>query len=86
MSKSKWELWKEKDMEDVAKPWDILNPKINKLSEEDSQKRLDICLQCDRLVKKINQCKECGCLMNLKTQLPHAYCPLGKWGAVNAVD
>lgn len=79
MTKSKWELWKEKNPGDSVRPWDMINPKIEKLSEEKSQKRLDICFGCDRLIKLTTQCKECGCFMNAKTKLPHASCPIGKW-------
>ena len=76
---SRWELWKEKNNGDTVRPWDMLNPKIEKLPKIDFNKRLNICLGCDRLIKLTNQCKECGCFMDLKAQLPHATCPIGKW-------
>jgi hypothetical protein len=79
---SKWQEWQEKNNDNV-KPWDMFNPNIEKLSEEVAQKRLDMCLGCDRLIKITNQCKECGCFMNLKTKLPNAFCPIGKWGKEN---
>ena len=79
---SKWNDWKEQN-KNTVKPWDMLNPNIEKLSEEVANKRLDICLGCDRLIKLTNQCKECGCFMNLKTKLPNATCPIGKWGIEN---
>ena len=79
MTKTKWQIWKEKNSGDVVRPWDIINPKIEKLPKKEYQKRLDICLGCDRLIKSTKQCKECGCFMNIKAQLPHASCPLGKW-------
>lgn len=79
MTKTKWQIWKEKNSGDVVRPWDIINPKIEKLPKKEYQKRLDVCLGCDRLIKSTKQCKECGCFMNIKTQLPHASCPLGKW-------
>jgi peptide deformylase len=79
VNKNKWQIWKEKNIGDQARPWDMINPKIQKLSEEESKKRLDICLSCDRLFTKTSQCKECGCYMPAKTKLPHASCPLGKW-------
>lgn len=79
---SKWSEWKEKN-KNTVKPWDMINPNIEKLPEEVSNKRLNICLGCDRLIKLTNQCKECGCFMNLKTKLPNAVCPIGKWGAEN---
>ena len=84
MTKSKWELWKEKNAGDKIVPWDIINPKIEKLSKEETNKRLDICLNCDRLIKLTRQCKECGCFMDMKARLPHASCPIGKWGEVDA--
>lgn len=80
---SKWELWKEKNAGDPVRPWDMLNPNIEKISEEESKKRLDICLSCEHLIKTTTQCKKCGCFMNLKTKLPHASCPINKWGVIN---
>lgn len=79
---SKWNDWKEKN-KNTVKPWDMINPNIEKLPEKVSNKRLNICLGCDRLIKLTNQCKECGCFMNLKTKLPNATCPIGKWGIEN---
>jgi hypothetical protein len=40
-----------------------------------------ICEQCPHYNKKTTQCGICGCFMPLKTKLPHAECPLGKWTA-----
>jgi|ETNmetMinimDraft_30_1059905.scaffolds.fasta_scaffold53648_2 hypothetical protein len=42
--------------------------------------RLAICLRCDRLEKRTKMCKECKCLMLLKTRIKGSFCPLGKWG------
>lgn len=50
-----------------------------KVSEEVREKRFLICSDCDRLDKKLNMCKECGCLMKMKTWLTIAECPLKKW-------
>jgi hypothetical protein len=86
MSKNKWEMWKEKNPEDALMPWDMLNPKIEKASEEVAKKRLKICMSCDRLIKSTKQCKECKCFMNLKTKLAIASCPIGKWSAEDAVN
>ncbi|NBP00403.1 MAG: hypothetical protein EBU90_09820 [Proteobacteria bacterium] len=49
------------------------------VSEEVKSERLNICLQCEYLVKPTNQCTKCGCLMNLKTKLKEVNCPIGKW-------
>jgi hypothetical protein len=62
-----------------AKPWDILNPNTEYLSEEESEKRLDICKNCEFFFTPTNQCKKCGCFMNIKTKISHASCPINKW-------
>lgn len=84
MSKSKWEMWKQKN--DNATFWDFLNPNIEKVSLEVSKQRLDICISCDKLIISTKQCKICKCFMTAKTKLPHASCPIGKWGKVDAID
>jgi hypothetical protein len=75
--KSKWQQYKENLGE--SRPWDLLNPFIDFVPEDVMQSRLDICKACPELIKLTNQCKKCGCLMHLKTKVPHATCPLGKW-------
>ena len=63
-----------------ARPWDLYNKNIGRVEQELADRRMEICLGCPQLIKLTNQCKECGCIMNLKTKLPNAECPLGKWG------
>ena len=72
-----WEEYKAKL--GTTRPWDIINPQIPKADDELANKRLDICLGCDRLIKATKQCKECGCFMALKVKIQGAVCPLGKW-------
>jgi hypothetical protein len=76
------------DQEPVIKrqvrPWDLLRSKKpgevgERASDEKQEQRMSICQQCPRFVKLTSQCLECGCIMNLKTKLEHATCPLGKW-------
>ena len=62
-----------------TRPWDVVDPNVKKSTEDESTTRLNICLSCDRLMRVTNQCKECGCFMNLKVKLKDATCPLGKW-------
>jgi len=64
----------------TVKPWDMLN-KDNYVSEEISDVRMSICMDCPSLIKLTKTCKECGCFMTMKTKLIKAECPLGKWGA-----
>ena len=44
--------------------------------------RREICDMCDRqkTTLGVKVCKECGCSIWAKTQLPAAVCPIGKWG------
>lgn len=65
-----------------ARPWDLFNKNIGRVENEISLQRLDICKSCDKFIKATTQCKECGCIMKLKTKLPNASCPLHKWEAV----
>ena len=62
-----------------ARPWDLFNQKIGRVSIEIAKDRMAICEACPELIKATKQCKKCGCLMHLKTKLPNASCPIGKW-------
>lgn len=75
--KTPWQKYKEKIGD--TKPWDILNPKTEYISDEIHENRYNICLSCPELIQLTKQCKQCGCFMNLKTKLKKANCPLGKW-------
>ena len=75
---TEWEKWKQSLGE--TRPWHMLNTNA-KISDSDTIKaRLDICQACPELIKLTTQCKQCGCIMKMKTQLIEAECPLGKWG------
>jgi hypothetical protein len=47
--------------------------------ENQSQSRFSICQECDQLLPIVNMCKQCGCLMNIKTRIYSSKCPLEKW-------
>ena len=74
---SKWQQYKEKLGE--TRPWDILNPNTEYVEEAESTRRYDICKACPELIDLTKQCKQCGCVMPLKTKLAKAECPLKKW-------
>lgn len=74
--KSRWEEYKEKN---GVTPLDLLNPKTRKIDESHADGRMEICKACPELIPVVNQCKKCGCFMELKTKLEAAKCPLGKW-------
>ena len=65
-----------------ARPWDLFNKNIGRVETEIAETRLDICRGCDKFIKSTSQCKECGCIMKLKTKLPNASCPLHTWEAI----
>lgn len=49
---------------------------IKELREE----RYSICKECPHLAKLMGgTCRECGCNMIIKTWIPIAVCPKGKW-------
>ena len=74
---SAWQEYKKKLGD--TRPWDILNPNVEKASLETAEKRYNICLECPELIQATKQCKQCGCFMSLKTKLATAKCPIGKW-------
>jgi hypothetical protein len=74
---SAWKEWK-KNLGD-SRPWDIVNPNIEHVSDEEQSNRYSICLACPELIQITKQCKKCGCLMSMKTKLKNAECPIGKW-------
>lgn len=63
-----------------VRPWDMLNKNMEKVMPIIKKQRLEICKACPEFIKLTHQCKKCGCLMDAKTKLADATCPLGKWG------
>jgi hypothetical protein len=75
---SPWQRYKKNLGE--TRPWDMVNPNVEHVSEDTQQARYSMCLECPELINLTKQCKKCGCLMPMKTKLKHAECPVGKWG------
>ena len=72
--------WKEyKAKLGTARPWDLLNPNIEKVDEAEESMRYSMCNDCPECIKSTKQCKQCGCFMNLKVKIKAAVCPIGKW-------
>lgn len=85
--KTPWKLWKEKNAGDSVRPWDLINPNIDRVDEDTFKYRYENhCLNCPSLIQLTKTCKKCGCFMKEKAQLPHASCPLGKWGAIQNIE
>jgi hypothetical protein len=77
-----WQRYKEKLGD--ARPWDILNPYSDRVEKSVADARFEHCLSCEYLFVPTKQCRQCGCFMNIKTQLANAECPIGKWGKYKA--
>ena len=60
--------------------WDIEHPFSAQfiVSPLERQMRIDQCNACDSLTI-LKTCKECGCIMPVKTWLKRVSCPLRKW-------
>jgi len=77
MIEKTWQEYKNKKNKTVS-PIKLLN-KNNYIDEQIAKNRMQICDICPSLIPIIKQCKECGCIMPLKTKLLQAECPLKKW-------
>lgn len=65
-------------MGEQVDPFDILNKK-NHTTQEEHDRRYEICKGCEFLFKPSRTCKKCYCFMPLKSWLEKADCPIGKW-------
>lgn len=74
--KNRWQEYKEKN---GTTPLDMLNPRTKRADKVIKDSRMSICLSCPDLIKLTNQCKNCGCFMDIKTSLEESKCPIGKW-------
>lgn len=81
---SAYQRWK-KNLGDT-RPWDVLNPNVARVPDEIRDLRFNLCKGCEFLIKPTHQCKKCGCLMHVKTQLAEAECPIGKWAKASTEE
>jgi hypothetical protein len=49
------------------------------VSNEEYTDRINLCQNCDNYIRLTHQCRECGCIMNVKARLSAASCPIKKW-------
>jgi hypothetical protein len=66
-----------------ARPWDLFNKNIGRVTEKTKLERLEICKGCEFFIGLTSQCTKCGCFMTAKAALPNAECPLHKWGQID---
>ena len=48
-------------------------------SIETRLERAGHCQKCEFYIRSTKQCRNCGCLVNLKVMLAKETCPVGKW-------
>jgi hypothetical protein len=75
-NKTPWQIWRETNS---VKPWDLINPKQERVNDIISDARYEICTKCPHFLNVTKQCKKCGCFMAAKTKLKNATCPIGEW-------
>ena len=63
-----------------ARPWDLFNKKIGRVSYDKAKERYSICQDCPFFFGTTRQCTKCGCFMPEKVKLANAFCPVHKWG------
>lgn len=49
------------------------------VSEDEKEKRLNICRACPYFEKTQERCSQCGCFLSVKTYLKAERCPLSRW-------
>lgn len=69
----------------TTRPWNYIDGS-ERADDVVADARYAMCLACDRFNNLTKTCKECGCLMRMKSRLKAAACPINKWGAVPDVD
>lgn len=74
---SAWQEYKKKL--GTTRPWDMLGQDNYHNDESITEHRMQICTNCSEFISLTKQCKQCGCVMILKTKLKDAQCPLKKW-------
>lgn len=49
------------------------------VTDEEKNRRFDICKACEFFRPDSQRCSKCGCYMSLKTYLKAEKCPVGRW-------
>lgn len=48
-------------------------------SNEEKNRRLDICKKCPHLIREEMRCGKCGCFLETKASWQTSSCPIGQW-------
>jgi hypothetical protein len=52
---------------------------LKKVTDEEFNKRFDICKSCDQFNREQDKCNHCGCFLKVKASWNSEKCPLNKW-------
>lgn len=63
------------ELKDLVK--DTVTGNVEFISQDERNKRIQICNVCE--YNRMKVCAQCGCMIDLKTKLKKAECPIGKW-------
>jgi hypothetical protein len=55
-------------------------------TEDEYQRRMNICRSCEKFRARLSQCKVCKCFMPFKARFEDADCPARKWDAKKQSD
>tara|TARA_Y100001938_G_scaffold91213_1_gene125125 strand:- start:542 stop:907 length:366 start_codon:yes stop_codon:yes gene_type:complete len=58
---------------------DLLDGKEVLAKKNITEKRLEVCLDCPKLMKDEGRCSLCGCYIKAKARMMQESCPIGKW-------
>lgn len=50
-----------------------------RVSNEEQDRRMELCRQCEFYVSKQDRCKKCGCKARFKARLTTEHCPIDTW-------
>ena len=67
------------EMVNGVRPIDLEADPEKYVSQEERDRRLDICNGCERLYKPARACLECACFVGIYTWNEWPQCPLKKW-------
>jgi hypothetical protein len=57
----------------------LIEGKQIKRSNQEQDKVLGICRECEFYIKEKQRCSKCGCYLAMKIKLEQEVCPVGKW-------
>lgn len=69
-----------------VRPWHLFSKKKERSPDSLQKERMAICKECPFFIKVTGQCSKCGCIMEAKTRLAEASCPVDKWQAVKLIN